>query len=169
MSTTTNLPTLKINYLTQAQYDAAVSGGTVNDDELYLTPSADYSTSEVNTGKKWIDGKPIYEKTTTVSVSTYSDTNRRRVFSTGDLITGVSEVIKGFGYIQLTSGTFSGRRFGFGQSALNGTNGDLGTQWTSNYTQVDDGVGCNFYIDNNLSWTASSVKFVVTLEYTKAS
>ena len=38
MSTTTNLNTLKINYLTQAQYDAASSGGTINENELYLTP-----------------------------------------------------------------------------------------------------------------------------------
>lgn len=60
--TITILDEFKINYLTQAQYDAEVAGGTVQPDELYLTPSADYSTSEVNTGQKWIDGKPIYRK-----------------------------------------------------------------------------------------------------------
>lgn len=38
MATTTNLTTLKINYLTQAQYDALVQAGTVNADEIYLTP-----------------------------------------------------------------------------------------------------------------------------------
>jgi hypothetical protein len=38
MSTTTNLSTLKINVLTQAQYDALVQAGTVNADEIYLTP-----------------------------------------------------------------------------------------------------------------------------------
>lgn len=38
MATTTNLSTLKINYLTQAQYDALVQAGTVNADEIYLTP-----------------------------------------------------------------------------------------------------------------------------------
>ncbi len=37
MSTTTNLDTLKINYLTQAQYEAALSGGTINENELYMT------------------------------------------------------------------------------------------------------------------------------------
>ena len=30
MSTTTNLSTLKINYLTQAQYDTAAQGGNIN-------------------------------------------------------------------------------------------------------------------------------------------
>lgn len=39
MSTTTDLTTLKINYLTQAQYDAAVSGGTINENEIYMTPA----------------------------------------------------------------------------------------------------------------------------------
>lgn len=40
MSTTTDLTTLKINYLTQAQYDAAKTGGEINQNELYFTPGA---------------------------------------------------------------------------------------------------------------------------------
>lgn len=39
MSTTTDLTTLKINYLTQAQYDAEAQGGTINENALYLTPA----------------------------------------------------------------------------------------------------------------------------------
>lgn len=35
---TDNLSTLKIHKLTQSQYDNAVSSGTVNENELYLTP-----------------------------------------------------------------------------------------------------------------------------------
>ena len=38
MSTTTDLNTFKINYLTQAQYETALSGGLINENELYLTP-----------------------------------------------------------------------------------------------------------------------------------
>lgn len=38
MSTTTDLSTLKINYLTQAQYDEAVEDGLINENELYFTP-----------------------------------------------------------------------------------------------------------------------------------
>lgn len=45
MSTTTNLTTLKINYLTQAQYNAALSGGTINEDEIYLTPQSGSTTN----------------------------------------------------------------------------------------------------------------------------
>ena len=47
MSTTTDLSTLKINYLTQAQYDAAVSGGTINENELYLTPAEEMPDLQV--------------------------------------------------------------------------------------------------------------------------
>lgn len=38
MATTTTLDTLVINYLTQAQYDAAQQAGTLNSNQLYLTP-----------------------------------------------------------------------------------------------------------------------------------
>lgn len=40
MSTTTNLTTLKINYLTQAQYDDALANNQINEDEIYLTPQS---------------------------------------------------------------------------------------------------------------------------------
>lgn len=63
MATTTNVSPLKINYLTQAQYDAA----TKNADEIYLTPNnvADYvvnqgvATSSANVDwwyRKWSSG-----------------------------------------------------------------------------------------------------------------
>ena len=49
-------------------------------DETYMAPSVHaiksantYSTSETNTGKKWIDGKPIYRKIYTISLG--SDSN----------------------------------------------------------------------------------------------
>lgn len=38
MPTTTNLPQLKINYLTQAQYDAAVANDEIDENQLYFTP-----------------------------------------------------------------------------------------------------------------------------------
>ena len=40
MPTTTNLTTLKINYLTQAQYDDALANNQINSNELYFTPQA---------------------------------------------------------------------------------------------------------------------------------
>ena len=35
---TTNVSTLKINNLTQEQYEAAVAAGTINENEIYMTP-----------------------------------------------------------------------------------------------------------------------------------
>ena len=40
MSTTTNLNTLKINYLTQAQYETALGNNQINENELYVTPDS---------------------------------------------------------------------------------------------------------------------------------
>lgn len=39
MSTTTDLNVLKINYLSQAQYDEALANSQINENELYLTPA----------------------------------------------------------------------------------------------------------------------------------
>jgi len=47
MATTTNLNSLVINYLTQAQYDSAVSGGTIDANQLYLTPESGNTLSSV--------------------------------------------------------------------------------------------------------------------------
>lgn len=44
MSTTTDLDTLKINYLSQAEYDAAKSQNELEADEIYLTPSIPHPT-----------------------------------------------------------------------------------------------------------------------------
>ena len=39
MSTTTDLTTLKINHLTQAQYDEAMENDEINENEIYMTPN----------------------------------------------------------------------------------------------------------------------------------
>ena len=48
MSTTTNLSTLVINYLTQAQYDAAEQAGTLDENQLYFTPDEGGSIVETD-------------------------------------------------------------------------------------------------------------------------
>ena len=40
MSTTTHLNELRINYLTQAQYDDALENDEINENELYFTPDS---------------------------------------------------------------------------------------------------------------------------------
>lgn len=41
--TETKLNELKINYLTEAQYEEAKTNGAINDDELYMTPDNSYT------------------------------------------------------------------------------------------------------------------------------
>lgn len=47
MATTTNLSSLKINYLTQEQYDTALAGGNINENEIYMTPSGDIDVNDM--------------------------------------------------------------------------------------------------------------------------
>lgn len=44
---TENLPTLKINKLTKAQYEAALAAGTVSEDELYMVPEESVDMSKI--------------------------------------------------------------------------------------------------------------------------
>ena len=53
MSTTTNLSSLVINYLTQAQYDSAAQAGTLNENQIYLTPAVELAT--VATSGSYLD------------------------------------------------------------------------------------------------------------------
>lgn len=87
------------NYVNGAISGAIVSTYTDNQTSAYSTEyindMMDYSTSEVNTGKKWIDGKPIYRKVLeATNVSGNSTTN----INTG--VTGIDKVLDytGWGY-----------------------------------------------------------------------
>lgn len=46
MATTTNLDVLKINYLTERQYETEKTAGRINPNELYLTPASGGGSSE---------------------------------------------------------------------------------------------------------------------------
>lgn len=52
--TVVDISTLKINILSQAQYEAEVAGGTVAEDELYFTPSLGSGVSDVE-----VDGESV--------------------------------------------------------------------------------------------------------------
>ena len=54
MSSTTDLDTLVINYLTQAQYEAEKSGGTIDPDQIYLTPAQGTGVTDVE-----VDGSSV--------------------------------------------------------------------------------------------------------------
>lgn len=48
MPTSTNVTNLKINELTEAQYDTAVQGGVIGANELSILTDADYATINDN-------------------------------------------------------------------------------------------------------------------------
>ena len=45
---TENLSTLKMNKLTQAQYDRELDAGNIDENALYLTPDDDYTNDEID-------------------------------------------------------------------------------------------------------------------------
>ena len=65
MATTTDLTTLKINYLTQAQYDTALANNQINANELYFTPSGivgsvtSIGVSNATDGGLSVSGSPV--------------------------------------------------------------------------------------------------------------
>lgn len=63
MATTTPLNKITINYLTQEQYDTAVSGGTINENQLYMTPGG-------NGGEKIITSTSAASNPTNYSAGT---------------------------------------------------------------------------------------------------
>lgn len=75
-----------------------------------MIPAYNYSTKEVNTGKKWIDGKSIYRKTIT-EVAPAATANTEQAYS----VKGIKEfhnIISTSGYVRpsekddATNGTF---------------------------------------------------------------
>lgn len=107
----------------------------------------DYSTSEINTGAKWIDGSAIYKKT--VSTGTLPDTNASW---TQHGISNMSKVIKAEGYA--TDGT----TFHPLPYANTASNGSVAVQVTST----------NIMLSTTSDQSAYTESYI-TLYYTKSS
>lgn len=74
MSTTTNLDTLVINYLTQAQYNTASSGGSINENQLYLTPQDGVL---VTTGAQTFSGNKTFSGTISAQAAATDGTTEK--------------------------------------------------------------------------------------------
>lgn len=98
-NTVTNLTTLKINYLTAEQYAAAIAGGQINENELYMTPAVAGATNVT------IDAD--YDTGTKIATITVDDTDY-------DLYVPISTAVSISGL--LNSGTT------IGTVTINGTN-----------------------------------------------
>lgn len=103
MATTTNLSTLKINYLTQAQFDNL---SEKNANELYLTPDAGAVTSVAIDGGGAIDisGSPI-TSSGTITIS-HADTSNQSSSSNSGRTYIQSITLDGYGHVTgLNTGT----------------------------------------------------------------
>jgi hypothetical protein len=120
--------------------------------QVSLTPVANFSTVEQDTGRKWVDGRSIYVKT--LSLSGITGTGVKTVAHN---ITGIDMVLTNHGYVVLASGagvpiprvstdvtTFGIYFYGWDATTLTG------------------------YIGTNYTTTSALASGYVTIEYIKA-
>lgn len=84
MATTTTIPVLKINYLTQAQYDTALANNQIDSNQLYFTPASDEVASHSHA---WSDiTNPPASYTPTSHTHDYSKVTFTQTNTSGDEI-----------------------------------------------------------------------------------
>lgn len=130
MSTTTTLDTLKINYLTQAQYDAALANSEINENEIYLTPQ-DSSSGETD---------PVFSASAAAGITSSDITNWNSKTSNTGTVTGMT--------------TTAGSHTAGAQTVSNGIITTNIPTKTSHLT--NDSGFITSYTDEQLKWTAST-------------
>jgi hypothetical protein len=128
------------------------SGLTVSDGAL--ATSLRYSTDEVLTGDTWIDGKPIYRKVCTGTITADANVN-----STVSLLNGVDKVIRASGYAAEANATGNMMTLPFFDTTGSGANQRIASVFTSSGT-------ANLTTTSGLART--DTPYAVILEYTKA-
>lgn len=139
----------------------AINGATISVNGALS--GINYSTSEQDTGLTWIDGKKIYQKTFTGSITTYTDSNLRRQHQTS-ILSNVSTLVSSSGGFKFTNGTYSGIFFRYGSMSLAG---DMAAMLSSNILLSANAVYTN--IMSKVSDNGTTVDYIITLQYTKTS
>lgn len=94
MATTTNLSSLVINYLTQEQYNAAAEGGTLNENQLYLTPAEQLAAVATSGSYNDLLNKPtILVKTSITATLTVANWDNNSQTITVNGVTATNDVI----------------------------------------------------------------------------
>ena len=163
MSTSTFLDTLKINYLTQAQYDAALQAGTINADELYLTPPPD-TLAGYGITDAYINGTDITLGINTLTVSDTNVTNTAVTAASTYYLTGSSSSSTTTGtlnkhaaikaYVTANSGTGGSARIDLGNTTATTSSG--GKEGILRLY----GTGATYYTDLKAGAVASSNKTI---------
>lgn len=92
LSTTVDMQTLESNVSTNTS--------NISTNATDIKNLQTYSTNEVNTGKVWIDGKPIYRKVITGTTS--NEISGGTEIET-QIMTGVSNIVYADGYVETSS------------------------------------------------------------------
>ena len=156
MSTTTDLNTLVINYLTEAQYEAAVSGGTIDPDALYMTPTNGSGVDDVE-----VDGTSVVSGgVAEIDLTGKSDvghTHTTSAITDFPTIPTITDTYSG-----TSSNGMSGKAVKQAIDALDGTvSGSAGSGKTlTAFSQTDGKVSATF---GNISITKSQVSDFPTL------
>lgn len=142
-----------INYTSEATID------------LHEEP-VQYSTTEQDTGKTWIDGKAIYRKSFSSTVTTYNDPggNKRDFYLNLGALTGYGTIVKGYGYIKFNDGSSAGQGFLIPSTQATNAMGVSTTAFIHNNT-----TNLVAYVNTYASLNITSITFNVTIEYTKST
>lgn len=122
--------------------------GSISTLDKILGKDIDYSLNEVNTGKKWIDGKPIYQKT--FQLTTGSSVTVMNDIGT---IPNFSNLVDIKGYLTSNSGNLAPHGYSFGT--------------TYNFSLSLSSTGT--IRENHLSYAYSNTTCYVTVWYTKSA
>lgn len=150
MSSTTDLDTLVINYLTQAQYESAKSGGTIDPDQIYLTPAQGTGVTDVE-----VDGSSVVSGgVAEVDLSGKADvshTHTKSQITDFPTIPTITDT-----YSSTSSNGMSGKAVNSALQTLDGTvSGTAGSGKTlTAFSQTDGKVSATF---GNISITKSQI------------
>ncbi|MBR6355165.1 MAG: hypothetical protein IKS01_05220 [Paludibacteraceae bacterium] len=153
---TTDLDTLVINYLTQAQYESAKSGGTIDPDQIYLTPAQGTGVTDVE-----VDGSSVVTGgVAEVDLSGKADvshTHTKSQITDFPTIPTITDTYSG-----TSSDGMSGKAVKSAIDALDGTiSGSAGAGKTlTAFSQTDGKVSATF---SNISITKSQVSDFPTI------
>jgi hypothetical protein len=123
-----------------------------------------FSTSEIDTGLKWIDGKTIYKRVISEEISTYSDSSNRRIFTKSvDYIDSLISVSGNWVWLAGVSSSQIGRQLAFG-STLPDTN--LTVLWSNNFAKSLGIYDFSFLVYKN-NYPVTKIKINLSILYTK--
>ena len=150
MSSTTDLDTLVINYLTQAQYESAKSGGTIDPDQIYLTPAQGTGVTDVEVDGTSVVSGGVAEVDLTGKADV-SHTHTKSQITDFPTIPTITDT-----YSSTSSNGMSGKAVNSALQTLDGTvSGTAGSGKTlTAFSQTDGKVSATF---GNISITKSQV------------